>query len=108
MKKIDTSQPSAAAVDARMNGGYAQSSVPLVAMIVIEGVLRRLDLGELRLEPLLEQDVDAFVDGAVERGVGSRWQRFPFRLAFPWNDPLRRRGLERNGGAGYFFFRKKT
>jgi hypothetical protein len=43
VKNTDTFQPSAAAVEARMNGGYAQSSVPLVAMIVIEGVLASLN-----------------------------------------------------------------
>jgi hypothetical protein len=31
---MDTSMPRAAAVDARMNGGYAQSRVPFVAIMV--------------------------------------------------------------------------
>jgi hypothetical protein len=35
VKKICTSQPSAAAVEARISGGYAMSSAPLVAMIAI-------------------------------------------------------------------------
>ncbi len=106
MKKIDTSQPSAAAVDARMNGGYAQSSVPLVAMIVIEGVFAALSSASFAssrcsssasMRSLMARSsapsltlatvVSVFVSMEILCGGGV------------WNEPARR---------GYFFFRKKT